>query len=247
MAAETQADRAMPREAIILVGGRGTRLASVVSDVPKPLAPVGGRPFLEWVVDLLRQAGLTHVVFASGHLGDHIESHFRDGADWGLRVSHVREPQPLGTGGAVRHALAATTTSPLLVLNGDSLCRLDLPRLAHVHAAHRAAATLWLLPQPDCRRFASVEIDADGAVLGFREKAANPHAGLISAGLYLLERRTIATIPDGIPVSIEREVFPGLVGRGLYAAVGDDAFIDIGTPESYAGALNALDRIIEHG
>lgn len=228
-------------DAIILAGGRGTRLQSVVSDRPKPLAEVAGRPFVEWLLLALRMQGVRRAVLATGYKGEMVEAHFGDGARLGMEVAYAHEAVPLGTGGAARHALYRVATGLVLVLNGDSFCPFDIARLVAAHQQANAAATLLLVPMDDCRRYGAVAAAEDGRVLSFREKNADLGAGLINAGVYLFDRRTLDGIPAGRAVSLENDTFPALIGHGLYATGGEGPFLDIGTPESYASAERFFD------
>jgi len=221
---------------VVLAGGKGLRLQSVVRDRPKPMAEVAGRPFLEWLLLALRRQGLRRVVLCTGHMARAIEDHFRDGAEWGMDISYSREPVPLGTAGALRHALAHLTSDRLLVLNGDSYCHVEVEELYQAHVSRHALGTLWLVPQQNRSRYGNVLAAADGSVLEFSEKASRETAGLINAGVYLLEREILESLPQGVPLSLERDLFPRLVGRGLYAVVGQGPFLDIGTPEAFAEA-----------
>jgi len=223
-------------DAIVLAGGKGTRLRSVVSDRPKPMAQVAGRPFVEWLLLALRAQGLRRVVLATGYKGEMIASYFGDGSRLGMELAYAQEEVPLGTGGAMRNALPLTTTARVLTLNGDSFRPFDVGRLAAAHAGSGATATLWLVRMDDCRRYGTVEQAGDGRVLSFREKSPDLGAGLINAGVYLFERAALDAIPASTPVSLEGDVFPALIGRRLYAAAGDGPFLDIGTPESYGSA-----------
>jgi len=228
-------------DAIILAGGRGTRLRSVVSDRPKPLAEVAGRPFVEWLLLTLRTQGVRRAVLATGYKGEMVEAAFGNGARLGLELAYAHETVPLGTGGAARHALQQVTTDHVLVLNGDSFCPFDVRRLLTNHQRTGARATLLLAPMDDCRRYGTVEAAEDGHVLSFREKNADLGAGLINAGVYLFDRRTLESIPAGRAVSLENDTFPALIGHGLYATGGEGPFLDIGTPESYASAERFFD------
>ena len=241
-------DQAEAREAVILCGGLGTRLSGVVTDRPKSMVEVHGRPFLEWLLLRLAQRdGVRHVILATGHLAEVIENHFGYQPWCGVNLSYSREVEPLGTGGALRLAASLTKSSHLLVLNGDTYCRYDLRRLVEVHLGNSAAGTLWLCRLIDGTRFGRVAIDGKGRIRGFREKAGAEDGQLVNAGVYLLRREVIATIPPDQPVSLESEVFPSLVGKGLYGVEGSVPFVDIGTPEtlySASGALAAeLDRL----
>ena len=229
-----------PTEAVILVGGKGCRLQSVVNDRPKPMAEVAGRPFVEWLLLALRAQGVQRAILCTGHMGEMVEAYFGDGRHLDMEIVYSRDPTPLGTAGALRHALGQICSECFLALNGDSYCRVDVERLLKAHRAHEARATLWLVRVDDCSRYGSVEIGRDGTVYAFREKSQERRSGLINTGVYLLERKLVKTIPEGRAVSIETEFFPSLIGHGLYAVVGDGPFLDIGTPEAYATAEQFL-------
>jgi NDP-sugar pyrophosphorylase family protein len=224
-------------EAIILCGGLGTRLRSVVPDRPKALAEVAGRPFLEWLLRSLRAQGVGRVVLATGHRGSMIEATFGDGRHLDLVLSYSREAAPLGTGGALRRAAGRVCHYPVLVLNGDSYCRFDLARMSRTHMEQGARATIWLVEVAG-DRFGSVTVGERGEILDFKEKVAT--SGLISAGTYLLDEGVVGGIASGRSVSLEQEVFPALVGNGLYGVLGAGPFVDIGTPGSLAAAGDLL-------
>lgn len=223
-------------EAMILVGGKGTRLQSIVNDRPKPMAEVLRRPFVEWLILKLKSQGIQHIIFCTSYLGDLIEMYFGNGQQWNVEIEYSREPVLLGTAGAVRHGVSKIRSDRFLVLNGDSYCNMDIGLLEKMHSTRCACATLWLTKISDISRYGSVEIDINSAVQSFREKQTEKIGGFINAGVYLLERKVVEAIPAGCVVSIERDVFPQLIGHGLYAVAGDDIFLDIGTPESYAAA-----------
>jgi NDP-sugar pyrophosphorylase family protein len=229
-------------EAVILCGGLGTRLREVAPDRPKALLEVSGRPFLEWLLlRLARRDGIRHVILATGHLAEMIEHHFGHQTWCGLTVSYSRETKPLGTAGAVRLAATLTHSPNVLVLNGDTYCDYDLRRLFEAQVTNKAAATLWLSKVNDPRRFGSVAIDSQGRIQGFHEKGATGGRQLANAGVYLLRRDVVATIPSDRVVSLEFDVFPSLVGKGLYGVEGTGSFVDIGTPESLNRAGDALE------
>jgi len=223
-------------EALILAGGKGTRLRGVVADRPKPMASVSSRPFLEWLLLSLHAQGVHQVILCTGYMSEMVEAYFGNGHSLGMTVQYSRDPAPLGTAGAVRHALGQVHGDRFLVLNGDSYSRVDLCQLAQSHARRHASATIWLVGVDDCRRYGSVVIGEDGAVQAYIEKSPEKCAGLINAGVYLLERQVAETIPDKRAVSMETEFLPGLIGCGLSAVVGEGPFLDIGTPEAYAVA-----------
>lgn len=227
-----------PVDAIVLCGGRGTRLASVVADVPKPLAPVLGRPFLDHLVDQLAASGLVrHVVLAVGHLADMVREHYARHAP-PIPVSFVVESVPLGTGGALVNALPATSSDPVLGLNGDSLFRFDLGRLLRHHRDHAADATLALVAMPDCSRYGSVVLDGS-RVTSFLEKQPGRGAGLINGGVMVLSR-SLLTRPV-VPLSVETELLPEAVARRRVEGVPfESPFLDIGLPETFAAAPEFL-------
>jgi phosphoheptose isomerase len=206
------------------------------------MAEVGGRPFLEWILCGLRRQGIREVTLSTGYRGEVIEGYFREGARIGMAISYSRDPRPLGTAGAIRHAIGDTNSDRVLVLNGDSYCPLDLNRLRESHLSRHAMASLWLVEVPDAQRYGAVQIAPDGRVAAFVEKPAKPGTSLISAGVYLLEPEAIAMIPSDGPVSVETEVFPKLINRGLYGVIGDGLFVDIGTPESYRMATELMTK-----
>jgi mannose-1-phosphate guanylyltransferase len=233
--------RTIATEAVILCGGFATRLRGVVDDRPKALVEVLGRPFVEWLVrSLVSFGGIDHIVLATGHMGDMIERQLGEGSTVGARLSYSRESTPLGTGGATRLAAALTSAPQILVLNGDTYCRFDLSRLVDAQLHNAAAASIWLTEVNDSVRFGTVSMGADGRIRAFREKASLRGPQLVNAGVYLIDRAAILNVPTDRSVSLEREVFPSLVERGIYGVVGTTPFVDIGTPESLANADQAL-------
>ncbi len=216
-------------DALILAGGRGTRLASLPGeDIPKPLRPVNGRPFIAYLIDQVRAAGLRRIILSLGYKPEAFDEIVRSE---GLEASV--EKSPMGTGGGLRAALPFLREDTVLVLNGDSYAHVDLRVPLAVHRRRRAQATMLLAEVPDTSRYGRVEIEEDGAVERFLEKGESG-PGLVNAGVYILSRTVIEEIPADRPVSLEREIFPSLVGRGFFAEAGAFPFMDIGTPESYA-------------
>lgn len=221
--------------AAILAGGLGTRLRSVVSDRPKILAEIRGRPFLSYLLDQLAEAGLRTVVLCTGYLGDKVQALFGD-SHRGVSLVYSQEPHPLGTGGAIRLAANRLVSPTVLVLNGDSYCQADLGAFWSDHCAAGARATLLLVRVDDASRFGQVEMDEAGRIIRFEEKGARTGAGWINAGMYLIDRQWVERIPSGKAVSLEREVFPGWIEGGLRGWRSPGRFLDIGTPESYQEA-----------
>jgi len=221
--------------AAILAGGLGTRLRSVVADRPKVLAEVRGRPFLAYVLDQLADAGVRTVVLCTGHLGEQVQAMFGDPYG-GLRLVYSQESSPLGTAGALRLALPLFKAETVLVMNGDSFCEANLRAFWAWHRAQGANATLLLSKVSDTRRYGRVHMDADGLVLRFDEKDDREGGGWINAGIYVFNSCLLRTIPANRAVSLEREMFPAWISRGLYGYRGEGRFLDIGMPEEYAMA-----------
>jgi NDP-sugar pyrophosphorylase family protein len=221
------------RVAVILAGGLGTRLRAVVADRPKVLAEVDGRPFITYLLDQVASAGCHEVVLCTGYLGEQIEAAI--GPTYrGLEVTYSREAQPLGTGGALRLAVERLDAPEMLVLNGDSFCAASLAPFAEWHTARGSQASLLLAWVPDASRYGTVVLDASCRIQRFEEKRAANGPGWINAGVYLLKRDLLASLPADAVVSLEREVFPRWC---LYGFRVEAPFIDIGVPAEYARAL----------
>ncbi len=230
-------------KAVLLVGGMGTRLRSVVPSMPKPLACVGGRPFLELLVRQLRHQGIRRVVMCTGHLAEQIENEFGDGHALDIEIEYSKEPQPLGTAGAVKlaqHYLG--NSSQFLVMNGDSFLEINLGQLIGFHRKHGGLVSMAVLPVQNANRYGTVQVDATSRVISFAEKTGSETPGLVNAGVYVFNRAVLDHIPEGSS-SLERDVFPRLLDQGVYALEQQGIFIDIGTPEDYARAQAICDRL----
>jgi NDP-sugar pyrophosphorylase family protein len=221
--------------AVILVGGLGTRLRPVLPDHQKVVAPVAGRPFVFRLLDQLADAGLQRVVLCTGYKAEQVAELV--GTTYrGLSIDYAPEPVPLGTAGALRQALPLLHCDTVLAMNGDSFCEVNLAALWDAHGKSRANSSLVVIEVPETRKGGRVTFDEQCAITSFVEKGVSQTAGWISAGIYLLQRTVLESIPSGRAVSIEREVFPAWIGRGLYAFRTTGKFLDIGTPESYSAA-----------
>lgn len=218
-------------EVILLVGGRGTRLAPVVSEVPKPLADVAGRPFLAWVLDHFDRVGLRRVILATGYMADQFEA--RIGRRWGaLDVLYSCEDSPLGTGGAIRRAAQFVTGNGVHVVNGDTFLQYVPAQLERVTASAGASIGVALAQVPDVSRYGAVNVH-DGRIASFREKGGGG-PGLINAGSYFVTSEALRTLPTHTPLSFERDVLlPGAAAGRVAAFCETDKFIDIGVPEDY--------------
>lgn len=234
------------------MGGEGRRLRPLTDTRPKPMMPLVDRPFVAHQIDLLRRHGVHDIVFSCGYRPDALEDHFGDGADLGVRLRYVVDPEPLGTAGAIKNAEGLLDDAPFLVLNGDILTDLDLGALMRVHGELGAEGVIALTPVEDPSAFGLVRLHEDASVEAFVEKPrpdelrpGEPYR--INAGTYLLSPSVLGDIPLGRACSIEREVFPVMAERGtLYGFPSDAYWRDIGTPASYLAAHHdVLDGALE--
>jgi len=226
-------------QAIVLVGGEGTRLRPLTNDVPKPAVTLVDRPFLAYAIEWLAAHGVDEVVLACGFLPDVLREALEDHEHAGVTITYAVEPEPLGTAGAIRfaaEALGDRLEDRFLALNGDVLADLDLSALVKAHEERDARATIALHPVADSSAYGLVRCDAGGRVLEFTEKTGEQVPGEINAGAYVLERSILDLVPAAQSVSIEREVFPRLVGEGLHGLLLEGYWMDIGTPERYLQA-----------
>jgi mannose-1-phosphate guanylyltransferase len=239
-------------QAIVLVGGEGTRLRPLTESVPKPALTLVDRPFLAYMIEWLAGHGVTEVVLACGYRPDVLrEALAGEEERAGVRIRYAVEPEPLGTAGAIRFAaeeLGDALEERFLALNGDVLTDLDLSALLRAHGERDARATIALHPVEDSSAFGLVHSGPEGEVLQFLEKTGEAAPGEVNAGMYVLERSALELIPPGENVSIERDVFPRLVGAGLYGRLLDGYWVDIGTPERYLQASwDILEGRVETG
>ena len=227
-------------QAIVLVGGEGTRLRPLTADTPKPAVTLVDRPFLAYASEWRAAHGVTEVGLACGVLPDELREALGDEEHHaGVTIAYATEPERLGTAGAIRfaaEALGDRLEDRFLALNGDVLADLDLSALVRAHEKRGAQATIGLHPVEDSSAYGLVRCDDDGRVLEFLEKTGEEVPGEINAGAYVLERSVLDLVPAGRAVSIEREVFPRLVGDGLCALLLDGYWMDIGTPDRYLQA-----------
>ncbi|MGW3744084.1 sugar phosphate nucleotidyltransferase [Streptomyces sp. NPDC005146] len=229
------------KEAILLVGGKGTRLRPLTVHTPKPMVPAAGVPFLTHQLARARAAGVEHIVLATSYLAEVFEPHFGDGSSLGLHIEYVTEREPLGTGGAIRNVasrLVSGPDEPILIFNGDILTGLDIRALVTSHATSGADVSLHLTRVEDPRAFGLVPTDDTGRVTAFLEKPQTPEeivTDQINAGAYIFRRSVIDTIPADRPVSVERETFPGLLASGahLQGMVDSTYWLDLGTPQAF--------------
>ncbi|HEY2181880.1 MAG TPA: NDP-sugar synthase [Solirubrobacteraceae bacterium] len=221
-------------QAVILVGGEGTRLRPLTSTVPKPVVPLVDRPFISFMLDWLVRHGIDDVIMSCGFLASGVRNVLGDGSDAGVRLRFVEEPNPRGTAGALKYA-EPMLDERFLMLNGDVLTDLDLTAQIAQHEQTGATATLALVPVADPSAYGLVHLNEDRSVRDFVEKPSSDaiDTNLISAGAYVLERGVLELIPPDRNVSIEREVWPRLIGDGLYGFPAESYWLDIGSPERY--------------
>jgi mannose-1-phosphate guanylyltransferase len=233
-------------QALILAGGEGTRLRPLTGNIPKPVVPLAGRPHILYVIDWLRLHGVNDVIVSCAHLAAEVRESLEE-LETGVRMRFVVEPDARGTAGAIKFA-EAELGERFFVLNGDMLCDLDLGALLSQHESTGARATIALYPVEDPSAYGLVHRSDDGEIEEFLEKPSPEQIDTdeINAGAYLLERSVLDEIPPDADVSIEREIFPKLVGNGLYGRRLDGYWLDIGTPQRYLQAnWDILERRVD--
>jgi len=231
------------RSAILLVGGRGTRLAPLTNNTPKPMLQVVGVPFTEHQINKARNAGITEIVLATSFKAELFQPYFGDGENFGISIKYAVEEVALGTGGAISNAAAMLEGSgPVAIFNGDVLSKHDLDGQFKFHESNQADITLYLTQVEDARAYGAVELDSSGRVSAFNEKMENPPTNIINAGCYIFNREIIASIPFGKVISVERETFPQLLSNGakVFGFVDKSYWLDIGTPSALLKASRDL-------
>ena len=228
-------------KAIILAGGLGTRLRDVIKDVPKPMASIAGKPFLEYLVLQLARWKIKEIIFSIGYKGDVIKAHFGNGKYFGVNIRYSEEKEPLGTGGAIRESLTYIDDKQFIVMNGDTFLSVDFHELVSSHYAWHAKATMGLVQTQGTSRYGRVERNEEGKVVRFMEKSPEMD-GLINGGVYIFTSDVFTSIPSG-NVSLEKEILPFLVNQGLYGIVVNGFFVDIGVPHDYLNLNNKPKRL----
>ena len=256
-------------QAILLCGGMGTRLRSVVSDRPKPMADICGKPFLQYLLEMLRDKGITEVIFALGYMGEMIEEYFQDGSAFGLKIAYSYEEEPLGTGGAIRNALPKILEEEVLVLNADTYFPMDYQGLYHFHQENDGDFSLATRAVPDISRYGAVRRDSAGRILAWNEKlgdggqqpgegskqpiegnaqqaaSASPKSlsGEINGGIYVMKKSLIAEIPEG-KQSLEQDCIPKWLSEGkrILGLPFEGYFMDIGIPEDYRQFISDVEQ-----
>lgn len=233
-------------DAVILCGGAGLRLLPVTGGVPKSLARVSGRPFLEVLLRQLQRHGFSRVVLATGYQGSAIRTQFGE-AFGEVRLAYSEEPSPLGTGGALRHAAGHFRSACCLAMNGDSYTDVDLGELVAAHRTSKADLSIVVAPADGRADSGAIRIDSSGSVLQFAEKESPPlpSGPYLNCGIYVLSRQVLFGIPTEVPISLERELFPNWIHQGLSvkAFVHCGRCLDIGTPDRYLAAQTLLANV----
>ncbi|MET0966736.1 MAG: NDP-sugar synthase [Nakamurella sp.] len=222
-------------DAVVLVGGQGTRLRPLTLSAAKPMLPTAGVPFLEHLLSRMKAIGIRHVVLGTSYKAATFTEYFGDGSAFGLDIEYVIEETPLGTGGAIRNVADRLRGETTLIFNGDILSGVDLSELLETHTSNDADVTLHLVKVPDPRAFGSVPTGSDGRVQAFLEKTDNPPTDQINAGCYVFKRTVLEAIPAGRVVSVERETFPGLLAAKarVFGHVDSTYWLDLGTPAAF--------------
>ncbi|KAF3416945.1 mannose-1-phosphate guanylyltransferase [Mycobacterium tuberculosis] len=232
-------------DAVVLVGGKGTRLRPLTLSAPKPMLPTAGLPFLTHLLSRIAAAGIEHVILGTSYKPAVFEAEFGDGSALGLQIEYVTEEHPLGTGGGIANVAGKLRNDTAMVFNGDVLSGADLAQLLDFHRSNRADVTLQLVRVGDPRAFGCVPTDEEDRVVAFLEKTEDPPTDQINAGCYVFERNVIDRIPQGREVSVEREVFPALLADGdckIYGYVDASYWRDMGTPEDFVRGSAGLVR-----
>lgn len=237
----------MKEVGIVLAGGLGTRIRSLYPELPKPMIPIGGKPFVEWVIEWLKGEGITEVILSVGYRAAQIVEYFEKERVKGVGVRCVKEEQPLGTGGAVRWVVREVHAPWCVVCNGDSLCPASLGELRKVAERENSDVVMLVSEVTDARDYGSVQVNEAGVVTGFIEKGERGGPGLVNAGVYYMRTEWARELAEQVPLSLERDVFPRMQSGRLRAVRTSVPFLDIGVPERLAGAEEFLRRWIAKG
>ena len=229
-------------DCVILCGGLGKRLRSVVDDVPKVMAQVEGRPFLDFIIEYLKGQGIQRIVLCTGYKADVIENYYRD-HDFGIVIDFSREEESLGTGGAVKNARAIVLSDPFFVCNGDSFLSADFQAFLDFHKEKESDVSMVVVQAGERKDFGSVEVDTNtGQITSFTEKREHHSGALVNAGIYCFNQAMFSRLPQDAKFSLENDFFPSLAGNKFYGHYVDEFFFDIGTPERYKLAQQKLTK-----
>ena len=224
-------------DVVILCGGKGKRLQPVVSDRPKALAEINGRPFLDILIDYVASFGFRRFILCIGYMGELIKQYYHQKRDNSLMLVFSEEKEALGTAGAIKNAESNINSSPFLVMNGDSFCKIDLNEFLNSHTKKKALFSIVLSDMKDGGDYGKVVLDDSERICGFDEKAnSKSNNSLTNAGMYMLDKAIFSEIPENKKCSLEYEIFPKLVNQRFYGFITEENFVDIGTPERFKQA-----------
>ena len=230
-------------KALVLCGGLGTRLRSVLPDIPKPMAPVGGKPFLDYILSWLKRQKIDDVILLTGYKSEQIEAHVKDGKQYGLNVEYSKEPEPLGTAGAIKHASRNYDLGDnFLLINGDTYFDVEIENLVKFHNAKSAHVTVTLRLVEDTSRYGLVFIDDNYRIIQFKEKTTSQGEGLINGGVYVMNSKVLELIPEDRPSSLEKDILPFLDKTKIFGYPEGGNFIDIGIPQDYSKSQEFLPK-----
>jgi len=227
-------------DVIILCGGRGTRLTPVIGEQPKVLAKIGETAFLDILIDGVLQQGFKRIILCIGYLGRKIREHFDHNRDKNYEIVFSEEERPLGTGGASKKAQSLIRSNPFVVMNGDSICKVDLKSFVHFHIEKQSLLSIVLAHSEAARDYGSISLGKSQRITSFNEKVPGGSASLVSAGIYLMQKDVFSYMPGQDHFSLEYDFFPRIVHNRCYGFLTDGEFIDIGTPERYEKAIGLL-------
>jgi D-glycero-alpha-D-manno-heptose 1-phosphate guanylyltransferase len=222
-------------DVVILCGGLGTRLRGVIGESAKVMAKFEDKPFIDILISLIAEQGFQRFILCTGYQSEEVEQYFQENSKL-FEVVISKEESPLGTGGAIKNARDYVLTDHFLALNGDCYCELNYEKFVQYHLLKKGISTIVLSPTKEEKDFGSVDISDDGQVSVYQEKDSSVNAGYVSNGIYCFQKDVFNMMPDQDKFSLEYDVFPKLVGNGLYGYTDEQGFLDIGTPERFAKA-----------
>lgn len=234
-------------DVVILCGGMGMRLRSVIADKPKPMVQIKNRPFIDLLMGYIASFGFRRFILCAGYKAESIQEYYKDKKN-DVEIIISKERDLLGTGGAVKNAEPLINTDLFLVLNGDSFLDINLSKFGQFHLEKESLLSVALINAGDTKSYGSIKIDGTGRILEFCEKKENSRTGMINAGIYLFNHEVLSLMPPGRKFSLEYDFFPNLVDKEIYGYLADGLFIDIGTPERYVKAKQLLKdySIVKH-
>lgn len=225
-------------DVVILCGGKGLRLRKIIPGLPKPMAEINGRPFLEILVTYLKKCGFNRFVFCTGYKAEKVRHYFQNNNEFG-KLIFSRELKPLGTGGALKNAQKYIRSDPFIVVNGDSLCKISLSALLKFHLRKNSRLTMAVTKSLNSKDYGHIEFNREREIVSFEEKK-DRQSGFVNSGSYVFQKKLLKLIPSGIKYSLEKDLFPALEQKGCYVYISTAKLLDIGTPSRYKQAQTEL-------